>query len=436
MAVSSFKGSVGVRILVILVLIILLLIPLGMISALIQERKFRRESTLVEITQKWGSQQTITGPILTVPYIKTHKDAQGNVSKIRHNLHILPDQLNIQGEIVPEVRYRGIYEIVVYNAKLKIEGVFPEYDLKERDISRKEVVWEDVHLSVGITDLTGINEAIKIFWNDDVYPVSSGIPVQENLSSGVSSKIEMRSLDEPNEFSMELSLNGSKQLFFVPLGKTTTVKLSSNWGDPSFIGAFLPDHREIEKDRFSASWKVFNLNRNFPQSWIGSYARLANSAFGVELIMLVDHYQKTSRTVKYAIMFLCLTFLCFFMIELLGDSAIHPVQYLLIGLGLVLFYSLLLSISEHLLFKYAYLIGSLSMILMISGYTRSFLRNKKFSLAITGLLIVLYTYLYILVQLQDYALLLGNIGLFIILGIVMYLTKNIDWFSVFKSKKQ
>jgi inner membrane protein len=208
------------------------------------------------------------------------------------------------------------------------------------------------------------------------------------------------------------------------------VNVSSPWGNPSFVGSTLPTRRSVETGAFSAEWKVLHLNRNFPQQWTGNQHGIAASAFGVKLLLPIDEYQKTMRAAKYAIMFIVFTFLAFFLTEILNRKVIHPIQYALIGFSLLLFYVLLLSISEQVAFNYAYAISSLSIILLIAGYTRSVLTSNIATAMIAGIMIVLYGFMYVLLQLEDYALLLGSIGLFVILALVMYLTRRIDWFAV------
>jgi inner membrane protein len=213
------------------------------------------------------------------------------------------------------------------------------------------------------------------------------------------------------------------------VGKETTVKLSSTWPDPSFVGNFLPAHHETSQEGFDASWKILHLNRNYPQKWTGSNNQVEASTFGVKLLVPVDEYQKNMRTAKYAFMFIGLTFLSFFMIELLNKKLIHPIQYLLIGFSLLVFYTLLLSFSEQMVFKYAYMISSVATIGLITSYTRGVLKDTLQTGIILLILVLLYAYLYIVLQLQDLALMIGSIGLFIILSLVMYLTRKVDWFS-------
>ena len=211
--------------------------------------------------------------------------------------------------------------------------------------------------------------------------------------------------------------------------------MKSKWNNPSFIGKFLPSSREVTASGFNAKWSVNNFNRNYPQEWYNDKYDLYSSSFGVKLLIPVDEYQKTMRTSKYGIMIILLTFISFFMIEIFNKKVLHPIQYLLIGLALLIFYSILLSLSEYILFQYSYLIAALLVVGLISLYTSSIYVNKKLGITIGAFLIVFYGFMYIILQMQDYSLLLGNIALFIILAVIMFLTRKINWYEVLSSKK-
>lgn len=432
MAKNRIKNSVGLRLGIIAILSMVLLIPSGMMQSLIKERKLRRDSATQEVSNKWGTAQTICGPILTIPFKSYSKNDSGElITKIKY-AHFLPDDLSIIGTIHPQIRYRGIYEIVLYNTKLQLNGNFSSPDFEDLNLPKKDMIWKEAFVAVGITDMKGIKDLIKIKWNDLELVANPGIQTNDVIASGVSVKMALDPEIEKFEFSSEINLNGSTALMFIPIGKETKIKISSGWNNPSFTGSFLPEIREITSDGFNAQWKVLHLNRNYPQRWIGTRYKITPSSFGVNLLLPVDEYQKTMRTAKYAIMFIALTFLSFFMIELLNKKIIHPIQYLLIGFALLVFYTLLLSFSEHIVFKYAYLIASSGILILITTYTKSVLSSNLQTGMIAGILTILYGYLYIVLQLQDYALLMGSLGLFLILAIVMYLTRKIDWFSIFK----
>ncbi len=430
MSKSIIKYSIGIRLAIIAFLTLILLIPALMIQSLITERKERRDSAANEISEKWGNSQTLTGPVLSIPYYSYLKDDNNNLIRNINYAHFLPEDLRIKGTIQPEIRYRGIYEVVVYSSKLSFSGVFNPPDLNDLNIPVQDIIWKDALLSVGISDMKGIQDFIEILWNKETYSANPGVESKDVLFSGISINPLLKDGQTKYEFNVQINLNGSYGLFFVPVGKETRVELTSDWTNPSFKGTYLPENREINKKGFQAAWKVLHLNRNFPQRWLGPQYKVSDSAFGVDLLLSIDEYQKTMRTTKYAILFLTLTFLTFFMIELLSKKIIHPIQYMLIGFALLIFYTLLLSLSEYLLFKYAYLIASAAIIISISLYSISVLQNLRQTGIISGILVLLYGYLYVILQLQDYALLMGSIGLFIVLAIVMYLTRKIDWFTI------
>lgn len=429
---DKLKNSVGLRLIIIGALSLVLLIPAALIQGLISEREQRRDNAVFEVSDKWGRPQIIAGPILTVPYKKLVKDEKDKLVAVIEYAHFLPEQLSIDAELFPELRYRGIYEVVLYNAKLRIHGHFAPLDFNQFSIVAEDVLWKDAILALGLSDLKGIREAVKIKLHDAVWTANPGVESKEVLEIGISVKPKLNAASERHDFVIDLDLNGSGEISFVPVGKETSVKVSSQWGNPSFIGAFLPAERQVQASQFSAAWKVLHLNRNYPQQWLGSQHRILESNFGVKLLLPIDEYQKTMRTAKYAIMFIALTFLTFFLTEVLNRKVIHPIQYILIGLALILFYTLLLSFSEHIKFNSAYLLSSLAIIALVTAYTKSVLSNNLATAVIAGVLIILYGFLYIILQLQDYALLLGSLGLFIILAIVMYVTRKIDWFAIGK----
>jgi inner membrane protein len=428
----TLKNSIGLRLGIIAVVTLVLLIPALMIQSLISERQLRRDEAILDVFDKWGNVQTVSGPILSVPYKTVVKLNDGNIQTVKNYAHLLPDDLIINGNINPEVRYRGIYETVLYNSEINFNGSFSPKEINTLNIPEQNILWDEAFVSIGITDMKGIKELIKLNWNKDEVTTNPGIPTIDVLQSGVSARVNITESNK-YEFSFDINLNGSESIFFTPLGKQTKVSLNSDWNTPSFAGQYLPAARNITKENFNAEWNILHLNRNYPQVWLGNSNQINQSAFGVTLLIPVDEYQKTMRTAKYAIMFIAFTFISFFMMELLNKKTIHPLQYLLIGFALLIFYSLLLAVSEHLLFNYAYLISGLLIISLITAYTRSVLKSNRHSLFIAGILTMLYSYLFIILQLQDYALLMGSIGLFLILAMIMYLTRKVDWFGIMQT---
>ena len=348
-----------------------------------------------------------------------------------HYLHILPENLEIRGSIHPEKRYRGIFEVVVYESKLKISGSYASFDLDALDVRKENMHLDKAAIHLGITDLRGIEDQTCLNWNNEEFSFDAGITNYDLINSGINLTLDLRkSIAEANTFTTELRLKGSQMLYFTPLGKTTDVLFESTWPTPSFGGKFLPDERNISQDGFNAHWNVLHLNRNYPQFWQRYDYPVNASVFGTDLLLPVDSYKKSDRVAKYAILFIVLTFLVFFFVEILGNVFIHPIQYLLVGLALVVFYSLLLSISEHLVFDIAYGISSVLTITLVSFYVKAILKSKQLALMVFGILLIMYAFIFIIIQLENYALLLGSIGIFTVLALVMYYSKNIDWYNI------
>lgn len=436
--------SITLRLFVIGILILIMLIPVGMIESLIRERQYRQTEAQQEVSEKWGYPQTVGGLVLSVPYTVysriTHDNDREELIASTAYYHILPENLQIDGELVSEKRSRGIFETIVYSSELSLKGQFQlEPDVRN---SISGLRWEEATVSLGITDLRSIQESVTLNWKGDSKLFNPGLPSQDVFQSGISVPVAVNWNDSAATadipFSVELSLRGSDGIKFIPLGKTTTVAMRSGWSSPSFDGAFLPQEREIDEDGFVASWKVLNLNRPYPQEFKGSVPGIHESAFGVTLLLPVDHYQKSMRAAKYAVLFITLTFVVFFFIQIMGKVRIHPVQYILVGFALCMFYTLLISISEHLLFGWAYLIAASSIVLLVSFYAHGTFKSIKLTGILAAIMILLYGFIFTIIQLQDLALLVGSVGLFIALAVIMYITRKIDWYhsATFTRKKE
>ena len=420
------RNSATLKVLSIGLIVLLLLVPAAMIHSLMTERESRRASVVREINQKWGTRQTITGPFLTVPYKAFYQDEEGQMQFNIHYLHILPENVEFSGKIDPQIRYRSIYEAVLYNAQIDIRGNFTFSPLTQGDIEPENVLWDKAVFSLGITDMRGIQDNVMIQFNEQAYKANPGLKTTDLAASGVGCALALSATQPDSSFALQLQLNGSEQIHFIPMGETTRVKLQSTWPSPSFNGAFLPTTREISDQGFSAVWNVLHLNRNFPQFWKRNQYKVNDSSFGLELIITADIYQKSIRISKYALMFIVFTFSAFFFAEIINKNRVHPIQYLLIGLAIILFYVLLLAISEHLNFDVAYILSAVAITAVITGYSKAILRNNPFTLTVLGILIILYGYLYIVLQLEDYALVMGSIGLLLVLTTVMYITRKIE----------
>lgn len=433
---SKIKNNLYFKIGGIVLIALLLLIPTGMIKSIIYEREQTQREAIDEVSEKWGGEQTLQGPVLTIPYTRYVKEidkatAKETLVQITERLHVLPSKLDIQASVKPDRRHRGVYEIVVYNSALHVSGEFTKLDFKDLEAKGHSFKFNEATLNAGIDDLRGIEKQIVLNWEGKKLPFNPGVSNQDIFYSGINAKVSISPTDDHlYRFSFDVELKGSQQLYFTPVGKETDVVLNSDWQTPKFDGAFLPDEHKTDKAGFKAHWNVLNLNRNYPQSWTGSSYKLRDSSFGVDLKLPVDNYQKSHRSIHYAILFIGLTFLVFFFIEIFQSSGIHPIQYILVGIALVVFYTLLLSISEHIQFNGAFLLSALATVILISSYVRAILRSLKMSLFIAGLLSMLYIFIFVIIQLEDLALLIGSIGVFIILGLVMYFSRKIDWYNL------
>ena len=444
------RTSVMLKLITIGILILIFMIPTTILQSLISERQFTRDAAVQEITSKWGSGQTIGGAVITIPYQTIQTDEKGNKFTVIEYAHFLPENLTLTGSLTPEKRYRGIYVVMLYNAQLHLKGFFKKINTDLLNIPRDRFMFSDAFISIGITDVKGIKEAIMLKVNDQTLEMNPGILSNDLFSSGVSSPINLDA--ERFDFDVKINLNGSQSMAFLPFGKTTKVSIESPWGTPSFEGSSLPDERQITDKGFKAVWNELYLNRNYPQQGVGNFVGVNNNpngnamvvstsenmqrgelqgSSGVRLLLPVDEYQKTMRSTKYSVMFIVITFIAFFFVEILNRKRLHPIQYLLVGFAICLFYILLLAISEHLSFNWAYLIGCSTILFLITFYTKNIFQNTRLTLIFNGVLALLYAFFYSLLQLEDYALLFGSIGMLIILAVVMYLTRNIDWYRAY-----
>lgn len=434
---QSIKKSVTLKLLSIFILMLLLMIPMSYVKSLIQERETLRQQAISEVSDKWANEQFVYGPVLSIPIQKEVQDGD-KIKLINDLVHILPSTLAVNGNLTPKSLRRGIYEVVVYDSKLSFNGEFDDLSKHLADLKDYKIFMEEAFLSINISDLRGIKEKVVVKWDGKQKDVEPGSNVTALIASGLTVNNILDSAEhKSHKFSFDLQLQGSQYLGFVPLGKETKVSLNSNWKDPSFSGSFLPEERKLSKDGFTAEWKVLELNRNYPQSWIGdrNVHEIQKSTFGVDLLLPSNDYQKAMRSAKYALLAISLTFLTFFLVEIFNKSKVHPFQYVLIGLALCLFYTLLVSISEHSNFNIAYLISSLVIIGMIGMYARAILHSLKQTLSLVLILCFTYTFVYITLQVQDYALLIGSIGLTSILAFTMYITRNINWYELSTPKE-
>jgi inner membrane protein len=435
-------------------LVIILLIPTFLIRALVNDRASTSRNVVEQIAAQWSHPQMLYGPVLNVPYTTEHTNSEGKQVTRSHILTITPATLGIEARLEPEVRKRSIYKAIVYKSQIDMQGTFSLPSLT--DYADAKFDWAKVVVSFSVTDLRGIagqisfslagvertlavsasndmivsENAREIVLYSKIDGYSRATYEQSYLSASAYDVLESLRAGDTIPFSCALSLNGSSSINFVPVGGVTDVTVSGQWPSPSFIGNFLPDEREVTPDSFSAHWNVLSYNRNIPAvSSSDDDLLLGNTAFGVSLLETVGHYQQNERAAKYALMFILLTFVVFFFVEILNRRRIHLMQYLLVAASLLVFYILLLSLSEQIGFDWAYIIAAVSTIAMVGLYSISIFKSGKLSVMLTGLLALLYLYLYIVLQLEDLAILIGSIGLFVVLAIIMYASRKVNWYE-------
>jgi inner membrane protein len=435
--VSSIRSSQMLRLFSVGLLALLLQIPIAMIGGLVAERQQRRQAAVTEVSSKWGNVQSIIGPALIVPYAYRWTEASANGlqitrSETRHAI-FLPQQLRIRGSINSELRHRGIFSIPVYKVGLTLEGEFTRPSFSELGLEPAAIAWERAQLAIGISDARAIQQETAVTWNGKPFSFLPGTGAFTDGGTGIHAVVGLTNGVQRVQFSFPLSLNGSIGVYLTPFAQNTTVELQSNYGHPSFQGNWLPVERSVSDAAFQAKWSIPFLGRNYPQAWkaeLGMRKEIDSSRFGVELVNPVDHYRMAERSVKYAGLFILLTFATLWLIEVLAGVRVHPIQYLILGGALCLFYLLELSLSEHIGFPLAYSLASIAVVSLVAGYSVVILQDIMRALFVVGVVFLLYAYLYILLMNEDYALLIGSVGLFLILAAIMYATRRVDWYAV------
>lgn len=438
------KTSITARMIMIATLILILLIPLAFVKDLIREREYRQTDVVNEINEKWGEEVTLYGPILKVPY-KTYKEKSVFNPKTKQYIvekesfinyaYFFPKELDFKANAKSNTKKRNNFESVVYESDIEITGSFSRPNFSSKEIKQEDVNWSKSTVLFKTSNLKGIKSQVNILLGKNNYDFETNYHSDKQDKNGLdeleSSYIKAENIDftTTQNFSMNLSYNGSKSMKFIPIGKTTTAKMTSNWINPSFTGNFLPqdEGEKVSKDGFNANWKVLDINRPFSQQFFIHLPNLNEYEFGTNFIVPVDEYQKSNRSAKYGFMVIGLTFLIFFLIQTMSKINIHPFQYVMIGVALVMFYTLLISISEHSSFLKAYLIAGSAVVSLITLYSKSILKSIKFVFLIGTCLTVLYGFIFVIIQLENYALLVGSVGLFIILAAVMFVSRKIDW---------
>jgi inner membrane protein len=435
--IGSDRGQI-IKILGIVFLVLLLQIPIFKIDSLVQERRVTRNHAVAEVTQKWGKRQVLQGPLIIVPYLESVKKKEGSPWVVEQKTlyaTFLPEHLSAEANINSELRYRSIYGIPLYRAQVSLKG---DFDLKKMVAASddRDLQWDKARLVIAMTDPKSVTAESSLMINGKEVALEPGSGQGVQCQSGFHAPLNIGDSFEQTRFELSLQLGGSDGFFIAPVGRHSSIKMASDWKDPSFQGNWLPSKRTVNEQGFTAAWEIPYLGRNYPQSWFGdggnNQMNMAGSAIGVDLAFPLDTYGKTERSIKYELIFIGLTFVGFWLFEILSGIRIHPMQYLLVGGAVCLFYLLLLSLAEHIGFLGAYFIAASMVVSLVSAYAKIMLQSRGRAALVGAGMTALYLYLLALLQEQEYSLLAGSIGMFVILAAVMFLTRNVNWYSASK----
>jgi inner membrane protein len=433
----NLRTSVMARLVVMGIILLGLLLPLAMVEGVVSERAVRRDSVATDISSTWGGSQVIAGPMLTVPYECTIGDSDGRTRQIIGRATFLPDTLNVQGSLPTNIRERGLFKVAVYGAELSLSGRFSPPDISGVVRGSVRPLFNEASVNIGVADPRGVGRA-TLNWNGSDRQLEPGIADLGLATTGLHARVN---LNQPVAsgavpFSVTMQLNGSRDFRIVPAGNATSATLSSTWPHPGFVGTS-PQDRTVTESGFRATWDVSHFGRGFPRAWNDGGVdreKMRNqadvSAFGVTLVQPVDIYQQAERAVKYAALFIVLTFVVFFLFEVVRERLLHPVQYVFVGFALCVFYLLLISLSEHVGFDWAYSTAAAAITLLVSTYSVFVLDGFKEGSVVGVSTGALYGFLYLLLRLEDYALLAGSLGLFAALALVMLLTRRVNWYEL------
>jgi len=438
---KSFFQSTTAKMIMVGFLTLALLIPLVFVQDLIQERSARQKEVVSEVSNLWGKEVSFYGPIMRIPY-KTYKettivDTKTKEVSIQRNssteyAYFFPEKLNNTSDVKKNTSLkRGIYNNIVFTANMKFDGNFSKPNFEKLGIKDEDILWDKATIVVKTTNLKSIKSDLKIKLNNQLQVFESKPEEDSYYGTLETNSFNYKTITTTDkiDFNFTMQYNGSDSVEFIPIGKTTTVSVDSDWDSPSFNGTFAANTatKKVDKKGFHADWKILDINRSFAQQYANKIPNLNEYSFGVKLIETVDEYQQNERASKYGFLVIGLTFLIFFLIQSISKINIHIFQYSMIGIALVMFYTLLISITEHSSFSLAYGIAGTAVVALITLYSVSILKNRKFPMFIGISLSVLYTFIFVIIQLEDYALLVGSTGLFLILAAVMYFSRKIDW---------
>ncbi len=417
---NLFKGAI------IIILIALLMIPTWYVNGLVMERKLRKDEITQSVYKSWSKPQIVSSPYLQLSYAKNN--LAENVQK--NNAYVMASNNKVDATINPIPFHRNIYTVPVYSTVIQLSGSFAKKDIESFKSTNGTINNEQSNLAFNITDIKGVADSVTAEINNTTYLLNTKtIPGAVNTKSFCIPYALLSNEQGDINYSIKLTLKGSEKISFLPLAAVNNIHIKSKWSNPAFEGSFATENKTVTSKGFDASWNITKYQTSVPtinESWPGNI----EIEVGVNLITPVDTYTKIMRCTKYALLFIALTFALFYFIEILKNTQIHPVQYVLVGLAIVIFFTLLLSISEYKGFDWAFVIAAFATITLITSYCKSIMHTYKNAFTVGVVQIALYAFMYTIIQLEDTSLLVGSIGLFLILAILMQVSKKINWGTI------
>ena len=462
---KKFTKGYTFKILMLIAMLLILLIPLAMIRGLINDRHRTAQIAEAGIMEAWGSELVAVGPVLVVPGVRTvatrtwvaldggGREERGTTVEHRFSMAIMPRELDICADLSTEVRRRGIFSVPLFSGELSFSGAFDAALAADSLASDETLLFDQAELVIALSNQKGIRRIERALWdtggaengrelffqpgNRGLEVVSRGLvvgPMAPIATTGAGIFAAIQDFDGGEAaFDISISMQGGRMVRFLPSGQQTHVRISSDWGSPSFQGSFLPGASEITDEGFSATWDISYLSRDIPLFWMETETRtrqdFSHSLFGVNFFRAIDTYSLNTRATRYAVLFLIVPFLTMFLLEVHTRKRIHPVQYLLSGIANVVFYLLLLSFSEQMHFHLAYLIAALAVATLLTLYSRSLLPTWGKSVYMAVAVSVSYILLYAVLNAESFALLIGSVFTFALVALVMFLTRNMNWYG-------
>ena len=440
--IYNVSKTFGFKIFTILILGLFLFIPMNFIDSVVRDRKSYQAEAVSSIIEPIGGVANIEGLIIAIPYMKKVV-YEKEITYKREYIFYMPSDYNISGDVEINLLKRGIFKVPILNSTLNISGNFDKYNSNLYNLNENEttILFDEAIMIFGIGNKKNLLKLPKIIVNknEELEYYQKTIKMNLQMFSNIFLfNISKDKIFNGFEFETSIDIQGGNSLIISPMAADNYFNISSKWSDPSFTGGFLPTKREVSNNGFNSEWNIASFNTSYNKYWTSEEdenngyefenKRNENNVI-ISFLLLNDNYQKILRSVKYSILFIFIPFFVLFLCEVISKKRIHPVQYILIGISNAIFYLLILAISEHINFNFSYLISAIMVILLTSTYIGYIIKSKKYILSMAIVEILIYIFLFGILQLTDYALLMGTLGLFIVIAAGMYFSRNVDWYG-------